>query len=66
MDPHHVEGMVRHKTSLSQLREAINKSPSFEVAFRDSMSPLMACLAGRFCNMKLKEEHITCTCGAGE
>ena len=24
----------------------------------------MACLAERFCHMKLKDEPITCTCGA--
>ena len=44
----HLEAMVRHKTSLSQLRDAINRSSSLEVAFRDSMGPVIACLAGRF------------------
>ena len=36
-------------SQLHEANEAINKSPSLEVAFRDSTSPLMACIASRFC-----------------
>ncbi len=37
----HLEAMVRHKTSLSQLRDVINRSSSLEVAFRDSMGRVL-------------------------
>lgn len=63
MDPH-LEEMVWYKASLSQLHEAISKqSPSLEVTFHDSMSPLVAFLARRFSQIKLKEP-ITCNFSA--
>ena len=46
MDPGH-EASIRHKTTLSQLREAMERSPLLPIAYRDSMSSVIARLAAR-------------------
>lgn len=58
MDPE-LEAKIPYKTTLTQLREAIEKSPLLPVAFCDSMSPVIAHLAVRFNQMKLKEDPIS-------
>jgi allophanate hydrolase subunit 1 len=52
MDPE-LEALIRHKTNLAQLREAIDRSPRLPVAYCDSMSPVIARLAERFNQMKI-------------
>ena len=65
MDPE-FEGMIRNKCTLTELRAAIDKSPPLAVALRDSMSPVIARLAQRFTQMKLKEEPVLCANAASD
>ena len=59
MDPE-FEGMIQNKSTLTELQTVIEKSPALAVAMRDSMSPVIAQLAQRFTQMKLKEEPGKC------
>ena len=48
--------MIRNKSTLTELRATIDKSPALADAIRDSMSPVIARLAQRFTQMKLKSQ----------
>ena len=65
MDPE-FEGMIWNISTLTELRAAIDKSPPLAVALRDSMSPVIARLAQRFTQMKLKEEPVLCANAASD
>ena len=55
-----LEVMIRNKGTLTELRHTIDKSPALASEIGDSMSPVIARLAQRFNQMKLKEESIRC------
>ncbi len=61
-----MEARIKHKTSLSLLREALHQSFALASAYSDSMSPLIARLTGRFNQLKLKEDSFKCSCPASE
>lgn len=59
-----LEAKIRYKTTLTALREVIHDTSQLSAAYCDSMSPVIARLAERFNQMKLKEDPITCFSGA--
>ena len=61
-----LEEMIRNKSTLTNLRATIDKSPALAVAMRDSMSPVIARLAQRFPQLKLKEEPVQCAIAASD
>ena len=65
MDPE-LEGMIWNKSTLTELKATIDKSPPLAVALRDSMSSVIARLAQRFTQMKLKEEPVLCANAASD
>lgn len=59
MDQELVE-IIWNKSTLIDLRATIDKYPTLAVAMRHSMSPVIAQIAQRFSQMKLKEESVQC------
>ena len=51
---------------MTALREVLDRSSDLSSAYSDSMSPLIARLASRFSQMKLKGEPIKCSCPASK
>ena len=66
MDQELVEMIWNNKSTLTDLRATIDKSHALAVATRHSMSPVIAQIAQRLSQMKLKEEPVQCAIVASD